>query len=71
VDVADDVARLTVHDNGRGFDVDAAERETRGAGLFGMRERLALMRGEMSIISRAGEGTRLSITVPLEQARSV
>jgi signal transduction histidine kinase len=39
--------------------------------LFGMRERLALIRGEMSIISQAGEGTRLSISVPLEPARSV
>jgi len=65
VSVADHTARLTVADNGLGFDVARAEREPPGTGLFGMRERLAIIDGELDITSRSGEGTRLLVTVPL------
>jgi signal transduction histidine kinase len=69
--VADNSASLTVADNGRGFDVDGVERDGRGAGIFGMRERLALIQGRMSIISRAGDGTQLSVSVPLNQVSHI
>jgi signal transduction histidine kinase len=58
---------LTVWDNGSGFDVAAAEagaRQGRGAGLAGMRERLALYGGALRIDSEPDSGTWLRISVP-------
>jgi signal transduction histidine kinase len=57
---------LTVSDDGRGFDVDAAFAAGSAgvsSGLGGMRERLALHRGWLRIESGAG-GTRLQAALP-------
>jgi two-component system, NarL family, sensor histidine kinase DevS len=52
-----------VEDDGRGFD---AERVTNGGiGLIGMRERVALLDGSMTIESAQGKGTTLVVEVPL------
>ena len=50
-------AVLTVTDDGRGFDVTAAEEARGGMGLFAMRERLALIAGTLDIVSTPGRGT--------------
>ena len=50
-------AVLTVRDDGRGFDVAAAEASRQGMGLFVMRERLALIDGSLDISSAPGHGT--------------
>jgi glucose-6-phosphate-specific signal transduction histidine kinase len=34
-------------------------------GLVGMQERVSTLGGQMKVVSREGEGTRISITVPL------
>lgn len=52
---------LTVSDNGRGFNASTA---TGGFGLAGMRERLALVSGTLSITSGDG-GTTLVATLPV------
>ncbi len=70
VAVEGDNARLTVVDDGCGFDVTSAERDVSGTGLFGIRQRLALVNGEVTIDSKKGTGTRLSVTVPLATVRS-
>jgi signal transduction histidine kinase len=57
----DRVLRAQVHDNGRGFDPDAA---TSGFGLIGMRERAELAGGTLELHSVAGEGTTITATVP-------
>ena len=59
------VATLEVIDDGLGFDVEHAERERVGLGLFTMRERLSLLDGSLDIRSRAGAGTRVVAVVPL------
>ena len=52
-----------VEDDGRGFD---PEQETNGGiGLLGMRERVALLDGSMTIESATGKGTTLVVEVPL------
>jgi signal transduction histidine kinase len=51
-----------IEDDGRGFDL-AAARE--GMGLDGMRERLGLVGGKLTIESRPGGGTTLVAKVPL------
>ena len=53
---------LTIVDNGRGF---APERIQLGHGLLGMRERAALIGGNVSVTSAPGEGTQVRLFVPL------
>lgn len=56
-------ATALVEDDGQGF---GAEDEARGGiGLSGMRERLALVEGRLTIESRPGSGTTLVAEVPL------
>jgi signal transduction histidine kinase len=56
--------RLTVRDSGRGFDAAHALRG-RGLGLTSMKERVALVDGELSIESQPGNGTTVHVRVPL------
>ncbi len=68
----EDSLRLLVEDDGEGFDPEAAmERAARGAslGLLGMRERVSLVSGELSILSAAGQGTRIRVCFPLGPPR--
>jgi signal transduction histidine kinase len=60
-----DAASLEVADDGRGFDVELAERKRPGMGLFTMRERVALAGGQLRIHSKPGVGTRVVASVPL------
>ncbi len=59
--------RLTISDNGKGFDVKAVEqRETfiGGLGLFGLRERARIIGGSFSLHSELGKGTTVEVVVP-------
>jgi signal transduction histidine kinase len=56
---------LEIIDDGRGFDVADAERRRPGMGLFTMRERVALAGGTFEILSKLGEGTRITAVLPL------
>jgi PAS domain S-box-containing protein len=55
---------MTVHDSGRGFDADQAMKG-RGLGLISMRERVALVAGELSIESQPQNGTTVYVRIPL------
>ncbi len=55
----------TVIDNGSGFDVQAAFEAPDSWGLQGIRERVTLVGGELSLESKAGYGTRLEVRIPL------
>lgn len=62
------VARLSVRDNGMGFDQSmriTGEFSTGGLGLVSMRERAAEHGGALRIDSAAGNGTMIEITLPL------
>jgi signal transduction histidine kinase len=54
---------LTISDNGRGFDPDAAR--IRGLGLLSIEERAHLVNGRFKVTSRLGGGARLTISVPI------
>jgi PAS domain S-box-containing protein len=57
--------RLVVRDAGAGFDVEEAK--GRGSlGLVSMKERINMVRGQFSIESRPGEGTKIVASVPLK-----
>ena len=62
---ADGRIRLEITDDGSGFDVRDARARADGAGLFAIRERLALVDGELDVTSAPGEGTRIVATTPL------
>ncbi len=58
---------LTVEDDGKGFDVEAAMgRDAGGLGLFGMHERAAYLGGRVEVRSAPGTGTRVRAEIPLE-----
>ena len=65
----DDVL-IRVQDDGKGFDVSKltrVERSGRGAGLFTMRERTSLLGGSGFIESSPGNGTKITVTVPVSR----
>jgi PAS domain S-box-containing protein len=55
---------LRLSDNGRGFDVS---QKSNGHGLASMRERTEGLGGRLEILSREGEETTLTFTIPLIQ----
>jgi signal transduction histidine kinase len=59
-----------VEDDGFGFDVDAVQQQydQRGSlGMINMHERAELVSGKLSIASAPGEGTRITLTAPLQR----
>jgi PAS domain S-box-containing protein len=62
---ASNAIQLTVRDPGIGFDLQEAFEGT-GLGLTSMKERLKLVRGELSIDSGPQRGTLILATVPLD-----
>jgi signal transduction histidine kinase len=60
-----------VRDDGRGFDAsqEAAAEEVGRRGLVGMRERAASAGGALTVESEPGEGTALTLRMPLRAAR--
>ena len=58
---------LTVRDNGRGF-ASGAPRKPESFGLLGLRERVSLLGGEVSVESAPGRGTSIEVRLPLERA---
>src|SRR5882672_200671 len=58
--------RLDVKDDGKGFEPEAAgKRKT--FGLLGMRERVIMLHGSLSITSVPGEGTQVSVSIPVQR----
>lgn len=62
---ADEGLQLVVRDDGRGFDPGALPEAPGHVGLRQMRERLAALRGQLTILSRPGAGTELRAWIPL------
>jgi signal transduction histidine kinase len=60
--------RLTVLDDGRGFDPEAPR--PGHFGLQGLRERAARLGAVLRLDSRPGKGTRVEVTVPLTRRES-
>jgi PAS domain S-box-containing protein len=61
--------RIDISDDGRGFDTGAALATGEGTGLQGMRERAALLDGDLEIVSEPGAGTLVRLSVPLTGGR--
>lgn len=62
------MVKLVVKDNGVGFHVESIESKAKNSvhfGLIGMRERVELLEGRMDIESSIGEGTKITIHIPI------
>jgi len=58
---------LRIEDDGKGFDVGASMAEAgqeKRLGLLGMKERVALLNGKISISSQPGQGTKIFVELP-------
>ena len=67
---ASDFMRVTIKDNGKGFDIPSAKEDLTWEGklgLTGMYERAQLLRGTLTIQSHPGEGTTITLEVPLKE----
>jgi signal transduction histidine kinase len=60
---------LEVKDNGRGIS-EAEINNTQSIGLLGMRERAALLGGEVVITGEPGQGTTVTVRIPLAQGKA-
>ena len=54
---------VTITDNGVGFDSGQSLHGSHGLGLIGMKERVALVHGELLVSSAVGKGTRVQVAV--------
>ena len=72
----DDHVRLTVDDEGKGFDPEEERnkppsQELKGIGLISIKQWITAMEGTISIESAADKGTRVAISIPLAAPLSV
>jgi len=67
-----DTVRLTIRDNGQGFDVAtlAAAGRSGHFGLKQMRERIEKAGGQLTVLSQPGQGTEIRIWLPLAEAKA-
>jgi two-component system, NarL family, nitrate/nitrite sensor histidine kinase NarX len=64
----DRIYRFRVRDNGKGFDPAATEQKSEGhIGLSIMRERAQRIGGEVSVVSKPGGGTVVTLSLPVAQ----
>jgi two-component system sensor histidine kinase UhpB len=64
LEIRDSVLRLSIRDDGIGFDLSEARKKNR-FGLISIRERAAIIGGSLEISSAPGSGTEISVDVPL------
>jgi two-component system sensor histidine kinase DegS len=70
VEIEDDGVRAVVDDNGAGFNVEealAAARQQRTVGLSTMQERVEMLGGTLEIDSKPGQGTHVTIAIPITE----
>ena len=63
LDVGDDRVRVSVEDNGKGFDLETVQQGT-SLGLKLIRERAEMLGGNFELDSAVGRGTRITFGVP-------
>ncbi|HTG01341.1 MAG TPA: HAMP domain-containing protein [Nitrospirota bacterium] len=62
---------MSIEDDGDGFDTKTVLNDTtsgRGLGILGMKERAALLKGQLTVCSSPGTGTSVFLKVPLNEA---
>ncbi|MBL8295169.1 MAG: sensor histidine kinase [Bryobacterales bacterium] len=59
---------LTVEDDGVGFNLNGHAMPVRGTGILGIRERVSQLNGSLTLDTGMGQGTRLTVAIPLDPA---
>jgi signal transduction histidine kinase len=62
------IVSLSIRDNGRGFDsglIHYSQPHDLGYGLTGIAERIRILKGNVTINSRPGQGTSLNLEIPI------
>jgi signal transduction histidine kinase len=68
LDMGDRLVRVSVEDNGKGFDPDSlSEDDAQQQGIRALSNRVNKIGGTLDLESGAGEGTRIAFTIPTEQ----
>lgn len=71
IDQIDRGLRIMIRDNGRGFEPGRlSEFASDHVGLRQMYERLSVVRGQLTLLSRPGAGTELRVWIPTSQEPS-
>jgi two-component system, NarL family, sensor histidine kinase DegS len=63
LEINKDKVTVIIRDNGKGF--DTKKKKSGSFGIMGMKERVEILEGEMSIDSKVGSGTVILVQVPL------
>ena len=61
---SDDIAEMTIADDGKGFDVGGVQEGRKGLGLVSITERVRLAGGTVSLVTELAKGTRVVVRVP-------
>lgn len=69
VDITESCVKAAVEDDGRGFESGEEAYRAGGTGLTSMKERTALLGGNLRVVSVPGEGTRVEIFLPLPRCQ--
>jgi two-component system, NarL family, sensor kinase len=65
LDFANSTLKLSIRDDGKGFDINEASRQSRsGLGLMNMRERVEMLKGQYALES-SDDGTSLQVEIPV------
>jgi two-component system sensor histidine kinase DegS len=64
VDLGESVIRLSMDDNGKGFDVDGLEKES-NLGVKLIKERTEMVGGTFEVDSAPGKGARITLAIPV------
>lgn len=67
VEMKNNLCTIIVRDDGKGFDVN--QKKEKSFGIMGMRERVELLNGTLSIKSTIGAGTVVTIQVPINKRK--
>ncbi len=57
---------LEIKDNGKGFNTNKTDAENKSFGIFGMKERAAMLGGVLKISSQLRKGTSINLELPLK-----
>ncbi len=64
VDMGDTLIKMSLDDNGQGFDIDSLEKDS-NLGLKLIRDRVMMLGGLFDIDTAPGKGARVTLTIPL------
>jgi two-component system sensor histidine kinase DegS len=64
LDIGDSAVRLSLDDNGKGFDTDSLTKES-NLGMKLVRDRVEMLGGKFDLDTAPGKGARVTLTIPI------